>query len=81
MVYFNLYILYINPVYSLQGNNLRLWNLANKRTIKILLFKLRMSVLHKCDGTVPKAVRDWNDEIELKRPEATGLHGHRETFI
>ena len=33
MVYFDLYILYINPVYSLQGNNLRLWNLSNKRTI------------------------------------------------
>ena len=35
----------------------------------------------KCDGTVPKAVRDWIDEIELIRPEATGLHSHRETLM
>ena len=35
----------------------------------------------KCDGTIPKAVCDWIDEIELIRPEATGLHSHRETLM
>ena len=32
----------------------------------------------KCDGTV---IRDWIDEIELIRPEATGLHAHHETLM